>query len=150
MKKAEEEHEHEHEHHHEHHHHHEEGEECHCHEHEHHHHHEDGEECHCHDHDHEHHHHHADDIFTSWGAETSVAFTKEKLQAIFDKFEKEEKGTILRSKGIVRDAQSDQWIYFDYVPGQCDIRYGAPDYTGKVVVIAAGDTEDELKAIFLD
>ena len=139
-------------------HHHADGEECHCHDHdhhhhhdheEHHHHHEDGEECHCHDHDHEHHHHHADDVFTSWGTETGNAFTKDKLKAIFDKFEQESKGTILRSKGIVKDAESDQWIYFDYVPGQFDIRMGNPDYTGKVVVIAAGYTEDELKEIFI-
>ena len=152
-----------HDHHHEeeHHHHHEDGEECHCHDEdhdhhhhhdheEHHHHHADGEECHCHDHDHEHHHHHhADDVFTSWGTETGNAFTRDKLKAIFDKFEQESKGTILRSKGIVKDAESDQWIYFDYVPGQFDIRMGNPDYTGKVVVIAAGYTEDELKEIFL-
>lgn len=137
-------------------HHHADGEECHCHDHdhhhdheEHHHHHADGEECHCHDHDHEHHHHHADDVFTSWGTETGNAFTKDKLKAIFDKFEQESKGTILRSKGIVKDAESDQWIYFDYVPGQFDIRMGNPDYTGKVVVIAAGYTEDELEEIFL-
>ncbi len=139
-------------------HHHADGEECHCHDHDHHHHHDheehhhhhaDGEECHCHDHDHEHHHHHADDVFTSWGTETGNAFTKDKLKAIFDKFEQESKGTILRSKGIVKDAESDQWIYFDYVPGQFDIRMGNPDYTGKVVVIAAGYTEDELKEIFL-
>jgi G3E family GTPase len=163
LKKAEEEHEREHHHHdddeHEHHHHHHDEDEDEDDEHEHHHHHhdeddehvhyhEDGSVCHCHDHDHEHHHHHADDVFTSWGTETSSAFTKAKLQEIFDKFEQEDKGTILRSKGIVKDAESDQWIYFDYVPGQCDIRQGAPDYTGKVVVIAAGYTEEELKDIF--
>ena len=129
---------------------------CGCHDHEHHHdhdddheHHHDHEHEHHHDHDHDHHHHHADDVFTSWGTETGNAFTKDKLKAIFDKFEQESKGTILRSKGIVKDAESDQWIYFDYVPGQFDIRMGNPDYTGKVVVIAAGYTEDELEEIFL-
>ena len=145
-----------HDHCHDHEHHHGDHDDEHCHDHdhhhnhdheEHHHHHADGEECHC--HDHEHHHHHADDVFTSWGTETGNAFTKDKLKAIFDKFEQESKGTILRSKGIVKDAESDQWIYFDYVPGQFDIRMGNPDYTGKVVVIAAGYTEDELKEIFL-
>ncbi len=132
---------------HEHHHHHEDGEEC-CHEH--HHHHEDGEECCCgHHHDHEHHHHHADDVFTSWGTETTKSYTKASLEAILNSFEKEEKGTILRSKGIVKDAESDQFIYFDYVPGQIDIRYGAADYIGKVCVIAAGYTEEELEDIFM-
>ena len=133
----------EHEEHHDHEHHH--------HDHEHHHHdHDDECGCGCHDHHHDHEgHHHADDVFTSWGTETGNAFTKDKLKAIFDKFEQESKGTILRSKGIVKDAESDQWIYFDYVPGQFDIRMGNPDYTGKVVVIAAGYTEDELEEIFL-
>ncbi len=96
-----------------------------------------------------HHHHHADDIFTSWGTETSNAYTQDRLRAIFDKFEQESKGTILRSKGIVKNAEDSQWIYFDYVPGQFEIRIGNPDYTGKVVVIAAGYTEQELEKIFL-
>ncbi len=153
----------EHEHHH--HHHHEDGEECCCghhhHDHDdedeyehHHHHHEDGEECCCghhHDHDHEHghhHHHHADEIFTSWGMETSKAFSKEKLEAIFARFEQETKGTILRSKGIVECECGEHWLYFDYVPGQFEIREGNKDYIGKICVIAAGYTEDELKDIF--
>lgn len=130
LKKAEKEHA-EHEHHHEH--------DKHSHaEHEHH-----------HDEHEHHHHHHADDIFTSWGTETSNAYTQDRLRAIFDKFEQESKGTILRSKGIVKNAEDSQWIYFDYVPGQFEIRIGNPDYTGKVVVIAAGYTEQELEKIFL-
>ena len=142
LKKAEKEHE-EHEHHH--HEHEHEEHEHHHHEHEH-----EEHEHHHHEHEeHEHHHHHADDIFTSWGTETSNAYTQEGLKAIFDKFEQESKGTILRSKGIVRNAEDSQWIYFDYVPGQFEIRMGNPDYTGKVVVIAAGYTELELERIFL-
>ena len=147
----------EHEHHH--HHHHEDGEECCCghhHEHEehehhhHHHHHEDGEECCCgHHHGHEHHHHHhADEVFTSWGMETSKAYSKSKLEEIFTKFDNETKGTILRSKGILKSEEGDNWLYFDYVPGQFEIREGNKDYIGKVCVIAAGYTEEELKGFF--
>ncbi|MBQ2745731.1 MAG: GTP-binding protein [Clostridia bacterium] len=158
-------HDHDHDHEHEHHHHHEE--ECCCghdheehehehhhhdhdhdHEHEHHHHHE-GECCCGHDHNHEHHHHHADEVFTSWGMETSKAFSKAKLEEIFAKFEKETKGTILRSKGILQSEEGDNWLYFDYVPGQFEIREGKKDYIGKVCVIAAGYTEEELKDIFM-
>ena len=129
---------------HEHHHHHDDEDE-----HEHHHHH-DGECCCHHDHDHEHHHHHhADDVFTSWGTETTKAYTKAQLNQILESFENETKGTILRSKGIVKDAESEEFIYFDYVPGQIDIRSGSADYIGKVCVIAAGYTEEELKDIFL-
>ena len=139
----------EHEHHH--HHHHEDGECC-CHheehEHHHHHHHEDGECC-CHHGEHgHHHHHHADEVFTSWGTETTKAYSKEQIEKILESFEVETKGTILRSKGIVKDSESDSFIYFDYVPGQIDIRLGAPDYIGKVCVIAAGYTEAELEDIF--
>ncbi len=133
----------------EHEHHHEHDEHCGCHhdhDEEYEHHHEHGEHCGCH-HDHDHH-HHADDIFTSWGMETNTAYSKKQLEDIFAKFETETKGTILRSKGIVKDLESDKFIYFDYVPGQVDIRTGNPDYIGKVCVIAAGYTEDELKDIF--
>ena len=117
-----------------------------------HHHHEDGEECCCgHHHDHEHghhHHHHADEVFTSWGMETSKAYSKAKLEEIFAKFHGETKGTILRSKGILKSEEGDNWLYFDYVPGQFEIREGNKDYIGKVCVIAAGYTEDELKEFF--
>ena len=170
---------HHHEHEHEHHHHHDHDEECCCghhheHEHEHHHHHDHEEECCCgHDHHHEHehhhhdheeecccghehhehghhHHHHADEVFTSWGMETSKSFSKAKLEEIFAKFEQETKGTILRSKGIVECECGEHWLYFDYVPGQFEIREGNKDYIGKICVIAAGYTEDELKNIFMD
>ena len=141
---------------HHHHHHHEDGEECCCghhhdeeHEHHHHHHHEDGEECCC-GHHHEHgHHHHADEVFTSWGMETSKAYSKNKLEEIFTRFDNETKGTILRSKGILKSEEGDNWLYFDYVPGQFEIREGNKDYIGKVCVIAAGYTEEELKEFFV-
>ena len=132
------------------HHHHDEDEE---HEHHHHHHHDEDGECCCghhHDHEHHHHHHHADEVFTSWGMETSKAFSKAKLEEIFAKFENETKGTILRSKGILQSEDGDNWLYFDYVPGQFEIREGKKDYIGKVCVIAAGYTEDELKEIFMN
>jgi G3E family GTPase len=124
---------------------------CSCgHDHDHDHHHHDHEEgCSCgHDHGHDHNHHHAEDVFTSWGMETAVSYSKDTLKEIFDRFEKETKGAILRSKGIVKASDSEEWIYFDYVPGQFDIRYGKPDYIGKVCVIASNFTEEELKDIF--
>ena len=113
------------------------------------HHHHDGECCCGHHHEHEHeHHHHADDVFTSWGMETSKAYSKAKLEEIFNKFDNETKGTILRSKGILKSDEGDNWLYFDYVPGQFEIREGNKDYIGKVCVIAAGYSEDELKELF--
>ena len=136
-------HDHEHEHHH-----HEEGEECCCgHDHEHeHHHHEEGEECSC---GHHHHHHHADEVFTSWGRETSRSYEKSELQAILDKLANtEEYGVILRSKGMIKQADSDRWFYFDLVPGEIEIREGEPEFTGKLCVIGSKLDEEKLAELF--
>lgn len=155
-------HQHEAEHHHDQEHHHEHGEACTCGHHHgegenHHdhgqHHHEHGEACTCghhhgegeHHHEQEHHHghgetcscghHHADDVFTSWGMETPAVYTVERINHILDAFEKEAVyGTILRAKGMV-DAGDGTWIYFDYVPGESQVRTGKAAVTGKICVI---------------
>ncbi len=151
--------EHEHHHHHhddedeerEHHHHHHDDEDE---EHEHHHHHHDDDdddhECCHHDHDHEHghHHHHADEIFGSWGIETARRFSEDELRGILNALSDEARyGTILRAKGIVAGAEGD-WIYFDYVPGEIDIRRGSPAVTGRLCVIGAHIKENALKELF--
>ena len=134
-------HDHDHEHHHD--------GECGCgHDHDHEHHHHDG-ECGCgHDHDHEHHHdgecgcghdhhhHHADEVFTSWGRETA-----KKLS------EAEDLGVILRAKGMV-DGKDGQWIYFDMVPEEYEVRTGTPQITGKICVIGSKMAEDKIAEIF--
>lgn len=141
---------------HEHHHHHHD-DECDCHEHhhdhdEHEHHHdhdEHGEECTCgcHDHDH-HHHHHADEVFTSWGKETPRKYTKEELDEILVKLSEEtEFGIILRAKGMLPAADG-TWLYFDLVPGEYEIRNGAPDYTGRLCVIGSKMDTDKLEKLF--
>ena len=143
-------HDHEHEHEHEHHHHDEECCHDHEHEHEHEHHHHDEECCHDHDHHHEHghHHHHADEVFTSWGKETPHKYTKEDMEAILKKLsESEEYGIILRAKGMVPDVNG-EWIYFDLVPGEYELRKGNPDYTGKLCVIGSKLAEDKLEQLF--
>ncbi len=118
--------------------HHHDGEECHCHDldHEHHHHH-DGEECHCHDHDNEHHHHHADEVFVSYGAETTKKFNFSTLEAVLDSFADSEKfGVLLRAKGIVR-SDDGRWIHFDYIPGESNVRYGGVAIIGRLCVIGS-------------
>ena len=161
----------EHEHHH---HHHEDGEECddpecECHHHHdddgdeehehHHHHHEDGEECddpecechhhHDHDHDHDHHHHHhADEVFASWGMETPRKFSEEELKEILGQLnDAVQYGIVLRAKGIL-DSSDGEWLYFDYVPGEMEIRRGAPAVTGRFCVIGSHIREDALKELF--
>ena len=140
------------EHFHEHHHHHEHGEHCGCghdhhghdHEHDHEHHHEHGEHCGCgHDHD-----HHADEVFTSWGVETPKKFTEEQLREILAKLEDTNRfGTILRAKGFV-DTADGEWIYFDYVPGEVDIRRGGAAVTGRLCVIGSKINEQAIKELF--
>ncbi len=119
-------------------------------EHEHHHEHEhDHEHHHEHDHDHEHHHHHhADEVFTSWGMETPRKFTESALRGILSALEDEAKyGVILRAKGIV-DAEDGDWLYFDYVPGEVDIRRGGAAVTGRFCVIGSKLNEQALKELF--
>ena len=136
-------------HHHHHGHDHEEGEHHHHHGHDHEeeHHHHDGEcGCGCHDH---HHHHHADEIFTSWGIETTVPCTREKLEGLLEKLaETTAFGEVLRAKGMLPSGEEGRWLYFDLVPEQYEIREGGPDYTGKVCVIGARLKEEELKQAF--
>lgn len=142
-----------HDHHHEHEHHHHDHEECGCghdHHHEHEHHHHDHEECSCgHDHhDHEHHHHHADEVFTSWGKETVKTYTQDEIKNILDTLSNDESyGMILRAKGMV-EGKDGQWIYFDMVPGEADIREGLADYTGRICVIGSKIQEDKLSELF--
>ncbi|SHF51725.1 GTP-binding protein [Lactonifactor longoviformis] len=141
---------------HEHGHHHHHGEECCGHDHDHHHH---GEECCGHDHhDHgdcgcghdHHHHHHADDVFTSWGKETVRTYSREEIGGILTKLETEgirEDGSILRAKGMVAGTDG-RWIYFDMVPGEHEIREGAPEFTGRICVIGSKLNEDKLEELF--
>ena len=135
-----------HDHDHEHHHDHDEDEE-----HEHHHHHDHDDDCCCgHDHVHEHHHHHhADEVFTSWGMETIVPVTKDQLEDILKRLaETKEFGDVLRAKGMLPTENPGEWLYFDLVPEQYEIRDGKPDYTGKVCVIGASLKEEELNKVF--
>ena len=148
--------EHEHEHHHHHHdedehdhehcchHHHDEDE----HDHDHHHHHHDGEECddpHCGCH---HHHHHADEVFTSWGTETVTAYSEAELEHILTALDSGEYGAILRAKGIVAAADGGQWLHYDFVPEEHQVRRGPADYTGRICVIGSQLKEDKLSQLF--
>ena len=118
-------------------------------EHEHHHHHDECDDpaCSCHHH-HHHHDHDADEVFTSWGVETPKKFTEGGIRAMLDELSDAEKfGTILRAKGFV-DASDGEWIYFDYVPGEADIRRGSAAVTGRLCVIGSKLNEQALKELF--
>ena len=167
------EHEHHHHHHHDddddedehehHHHHHDDDDDEDGHEHHHHHHHDDdddddghehhhehGEECSCgchHDHDH-HHHHHADEVFISWGVETARKYTAEAITEILESLCDETRfGFVLRAKGIVEGADG-EWIHFDYVPGESDVRSGSAGVIGRICVIGSQLKEDAIAEAF--
>lgn len=139
-------------------HHHEQEESCGCHDHDHAH----REACGCHDHEHHHeheeacacgctheHHHHADEVFESWGAEQIPPIRREKLEALLEEFaEGSDFGVVLRAKGMLKEEGSDQWLYFDLVPGEVLIRKGEPEYTGKVCVIGTKLRKEELRNSF--
>ena len=146
-RKEEEEEEHEHHHHH---HHHDDEEcddpECECH----HHHHDDEDE----DEEHEHHHHHhhhghdADEVFTSWGVETANKYSKDEIESILVKLDDAASyGAILRAKGVVAGSDG-QWIHYDYVPEEHDVRTGPASFTGRICVIGSKLNEEALKALF--
>lgn len=138
---------------HEHHHHHQDDEEECEHEHHHHHHHHDEEcddpECECHHH-HDHGHHHADEVFESWGKEGVRPMDKKQLEEILHMLaETMEFGNVIRAKGMIPStASATEWLYFDVVPGETEIRAGEPDLTGKVCVIGPELNEEKLEEIF--
>ena len=145
-RKEEEEEEHEHHHHH---HHHEDGEECDDPECECHHHHDDDDEEHEHHHHHHHHHgHDADEVFTSWGVETANKYSKDEIEGILTKLDDAASyGAILRAKGVVAGSDG-QWIHYDYVPEEHDVRTGPASFTGRICVIGSKLNEEALKALF--
>ena len=148
-------------------HHHDHGEHCDC---GHEHHHDHGEHCDCgHDHHHahgehhdcghEHHHdhgehcscghdHHADEVFMSWGMETPTAYAEEQVKEMLQALAQEETyGIVLRAKGML-PAVDGNWIYFDYVPGEWEVRQGSPAVTGKICVIGSALKQDALQKLF--
>ena len=160
--------EHEHHHHHDdddddehehHHHHHDDDDDD---EHEHHHHHHDdkdyneglsegnriyvGEDEHAHHHHHHHHHHgehDADEVFDSIGIETINKYTEEEIRTALDGLGE----NIVRAKGIV-PTEDGSWLFFDYVPGDIDIRKGTAAYTGLITVIGEKVDIELMKKLF--
>ncbi len=136
-----------------HHHHHDDDDEEHEHHHHHDHDHDEEHEHHHHDHDHDeehehHHHHHADEVFTSWGKETADPYSEDEIRTALEALQDEEKyGLILRAKGIVA-GKNGEWIHFDYVPGDPDIRHGSAGTTGRLCVIGSEIKEDAIEELF--
>ena len=132
-------------HHHEEHHHHEEDHCCCDHHHEEHHHHEEDHCC-C-GHHHGEHHHEANEVFTSWGVETTKKFSVEDIQNVLCELDSGKYGIVLRAKGIV-SSDSEKWIHFDYVPEENNVRLGGAGVIGKLCVIGSNLNETAIAALF--
>ena len=144
----------------EHEHHHDHDDECYCghhHDHdEHEHHHDHDDECCC---GHHHHHHHdgecgcghdhdADEVFTSMGIETGKVFDRAVIENALGCLSDQERfGFVLRAKGIL-PVGNGQWIEFDFVPEEHEIREGVADFTGRLCVIGSDLKQDAIKALF--
>lgn len=118
------------------------------HEHEHDHHHEHDEHCCC-GHDHDHHgHHHADEVFDSIGEETTRKYSVEEIENALSSIEEQQTyGFVIRAKGIVEGTDGD-WIHFDYVPGEADVRKGSAEVTGRLCVIGSELKKDAVRELF--
>ena len=87
-------------------------------------------------------------MFTSWGMQTPASYTQDEISGILEELEDEKKyGFVLRAKGMV-PAGDETWVYFDYVPGESNVREGKPDVTGKFCVIGSELKEDALAELF--
>ena len=98
------------------------------------------------EHHHHHHHHHghdADEIFDSVGVETINTYTEEEIREALNKLPE----NIVRAKGIVPTADG-RWLFFDFVPGDADIREGKPAYTGLITVIGEKVDIENVKELF--
>ena len=105
-----------------------------------------GEDEHAHHHHHHHHHHgehDADEIFDSIGIETINKYTEEEIRTALEGLGE----NIVRAKGIV-PKEDGSWLFFDYVPGDTDIREGKPAYTGLITVIGEKVDIEQMKELF--
>ena len=106
-----------------------------------------------HEHHHHHHHHHdgehdADEVFQSWGAETAKKYTSDEISRILNALQAEDKyGLVVRAKGYV-PAPDGTWVYFDYTPGEENVRPGPANVAGRVCVIGSGLNETAVRALF--
>ena len=94
------------------------------------------------------HHHAADEVFGTWGVETPRLFSKARIQEALNSLSmNSEYGNVLRAKGIV-PVENGEWVQFDYVPGETELRPCAPDYTGRLCVIGEALCAERLCALF--
>ena len=86
-------------------------------------------------------------MFTAWGVETHKKYTEATLRHALETLDSGALGVVLRAKGIV-GAEDGQWLHFDFVPGEINLRTGAPAVTGKLCVIGSDLNEGAIAELF--
>lgn len=97
---------------------------------------------------HEHHSHKENEFFDRWEMETSQPYTKRDIEESLKALSSADYGKVLRAKGILPTRQGD-WIQFDFVPGEYEIRDISPDYTGRLCVIGKNLNKEEVESLFV-
>ena len=87
-------------------------------------------------------------MFSSWGVETARKYTKDEIREVLEHFDEDaDLGMILRAKGMVA-SPSGEWIHFDYVPGNIDVRDGCAAVIGRLCVIGSKIDKDAIAKLF--
>ena len=93
-------------------------------------------------------HHHAGDVFKNWGIETPHIFSENEIKHALELLSDSDSfGTVLRAKGII-PIDEKNWVQFDFVPEEFDLRPIAPDYTGRLCVIGVNLNHVKLAELF--
>lgn len=86
--------------------------------------------------------------FESLGFETAKTFSRTHIKNIFEKINNDKCfGNVLRAKGIVQ-IDKGEWVQFDYMPEEYDIKKTAPDFSGRICIIGLKLNKPALKKLF--
>ena len=80
--------------------------------------------------------------------ETAKRFDEAELTSILESLSEEKTyGAILRAKGIVA-GKDGNWIHFDYIPGEPNVRVGSAGIIGRLCVIGSKLDVNALSTLF--
>ena len=79
--------------------------------------------------------------------ETAKKFDRKQIELALQQLDTGVYGMVLRAKGILMGTDG-QWIHFDYVPEEYNVRTGSADITGKLCVIGSRLDEKGVAQLF--
>lgn len=102
-----------------------------------------------HDHlEHNHHHHDEDDEFQYWTMETAKKYDNNRLKEILNRLKEDKYGNILRAKGVLSDNESN-WMDFDFLPNNIEIKYIKPQAIGQIVLIGKELNKENIEKLWI-